>query len=181
MRDVAVEEARAGAGLVLNPLRGLRYDPDHVSSLAAVTSPPYDVLDREAVIALESADPHNVVRLILPRDEESGPEGRYEHAARTLRAWTDDGTLVPDATPALYVYEQVADGVVTQRGLMGALALRDPADRIVLPHEDVMPGPVADRLELMRAARANVEPILLMHSGADATAAVVDRIAGRRR
>src|SRR5262245_55029839 len=103
MRDVGGDEASTAEGLVLNPLRGLRYAADHVSSLAAVTSPPYDVLDGDAVIALESADPHNVVRLILPREEESGPEGRYEHAARTLRDWTDDGTLVPDATPALYV------------------------------------------------------------------------------
>jgi uncharacterized protein (DUF1015 family) len=180
MRGVIEVDTTAPEGLVLNPLRGLRYAPDRVTSLAAVTSPPYDVLDGDAVIALESADPHNVVRLILPRDEDSGPEGRYEHAARTLRSWTEDGTLVADATPALYVYEQATDGQVTQRGLMGALALRDPADRVVLPHEDVMPGPVADRLELMRAARANVEPILLMHSGADATAAIVDRIARTR-
>jgi uncharacterized protein (DUF1015 family) len=177
MRGVSTQRPSGSTGLVLKPLRGLRYAPDRVSSLAAVTSPPYDVLDNDAVLALESADPHNVVRLILPREEESGPEGRYEHAARTLRAWAHDGTLVPDATPGLYVYEQAAGGVVTQRGLMGALGLRDPADRVVLPHEDVMPGPVADRLELMRAARANVEPILLMYEGADSTAAIVDRIA----
>ena len=43
-----------------------------------------------------------------------------------------------------------------------------------------MPGPVADRLELMRAARANVEPILLMYDGGDASAQIVDR-SGRGR
>ena len=173
---MAAEGSGPSRGLVLNPLRGLRYDPGRVSSLAAVTSPPYDVLDADAVLALESLDPHNVVRLILPRAEESGPEGRYEHAARTLRSWLAEGVLVPDDSPALYVYEQAAGGAVTQRGVIGALALRDPDERIVLPHEDVMPGPVADRLELMRAARANVEPILLMCSGADATATIVERV-----
>src|SRR5262249_17819693 len=106
----------------------------------------------------------------------SGPEGRYEHAARTLRSWTADGTLVADPTPALYVYQQESGGQVLQRGLVGALELRDPADRVVLPHEDVMPGPVADRRDLTRAARAKLEPSLLMYAGGDAAAAVLDRV-----
>jgi uncharacterized protein (DUF1015 family) len=166
--------------LVLRPVRGLRYQRDAVGDLAAVTSPPYDVLDRDAVLTLESADPHNVVRLILPRDEESGPEGRYEHAAVTLRRWIDQGLLRPDPEPGLYVYEQSAGGQVLQRGLIGAVVLHDFADRVVLPHEDVMPGPVADRLELMRALGANVEPILLMYDGAGGEAAdVIERAADR--
>ena len=176
-------ESRGGRGagegqLALFPLRGLRYAPNLVSGLAEVTSPPYDVLDAEGVLALESSDPHNVVRLILPREEESGPEGRYRHAALTLDAWIDAGVLRPDAEPGLYVYEQSDSSGVLQRGLVGALGLRDPADRVVLPHEDVMPGPVADRLELMRAAQANVEPILLMYDGErGATSQVVARVA----
>ena len=164
--------------LALSALRGLRYAPDLVSGLAEVTCPPYDVLDADAVLALESSDPHNVVRLILPREEESGPEGRYRHAALTLDSWIDTGVLRPDSVPGLYVYEQSDRGEVLQRGLVGALGLRDPADHVVLPHEDVMPGPVADRLELMRAAQANVEPILLMYDGEDGTTSqVVARVA----
>lgn len=164
--------------LALSPLRGLRYAPELVSGLAEVTCPPYDVLDAEGVLAMESSDPHNVVRLILPREEESGPEGRYRHAAMTLDAWIDAGVLRPDSEPGLYVYEQSDVGGVLQRGLVGALGLRDPAERVVLPHEDVMPGPVADRLELMRAAQANVEPILLMYDGEQGAASqVVARVA----
>ena len=78
--------------------------------------------------------------------------------------------------PALYVYEQVGPGY-EQRGLLAAVALHDPADRVVLPHEDVMPGPVADRLELMRATGANLEPILLVYDGGGETAAVLDEVA----
>ena len=64
-----------------------------------------------------------------------------------------------------------------QRGIFAAVELRDPADRVVLPHEDVMPGPVADRLELMRATGANLEPILLVYEGGGATAAVIAVVA----
>ena len=159
------------AGLVLAPFRGVRYSPARVADLARVTSPPYDVIDDDELGWLEAADPHNVVRLVLPRDEPGAPHGRYRHAARTLADWLRGGVLVVDAEPALYVYEQAREGEVLLRGLLGALGLRDPAERVVLPHEDVMPGPVADRLELMRVAQANVEPILLVHDGGSGAAA----------
>jgi uncharacterized protein (DUF1015 family) len=162
--------------LELAPFRGVRYQRDRVSSLAAVTSPPYDVLEADGVVALEKADIHNVVRLILPRDDDCGPEGRYEHAARALRKWLAEGVLTVDQDAALYVYEQSTGERVLQRGLLGAVGLRDPAERVVLPHEDVMAGPVRDRLDLMRAARANVEPILLMYDGTDGpTARMIER------
>ena len=41
-----------------------------------------------------------------------------------------------------------------------------------------MPGPVADRLELMRATRANLEPILLVYEGGGETVGVIDATAG---
>ena len=55
---------------------------------------------------LLAADPHNVVRLILPRQDPGRPGGPYGEAARLMREWKDQGILVPDPQPALYVYEQ---------------------------------------------------------------------------
>ena len=43
-----------------------------------------------------------------------------------------------------------------------------------------MPGPVADRLELMRATGANLEPILLVYDGGGDTAAVIDEVVAGR-
>ncbi len=169
--------AAAGGGLILAPVRGVRFDPQRVSDLAAVTSPPYDVIEPDGVRRLETLDPHNIVRVILPRDEEGGPLGRYQQAADTLRTWLADGVLAVDDAPALYVYEQ-ATPTLLQRGLIGALGLRDPAERVILPHEDVMPGPVADRLELMRAIEANPDPILLMYDGGGAASDVVESMCG---
>jgi uncharacterized protein (DUF1015 family) len=163
-------------GLDLAPFRGLRYDPARVGDLASVTSPPYDVVEPEGVPALEEADPRNIVRLVLPRDGASGPESRYAHAGATLRAWLDEGVLRPDPDPAIYVYEQ-RTAVTTQRGLIGALALDDPARPTVLPHEDVMPRVVADRTELMASLWANPEPILLAYSGDGPASDALDRAA----
>jgi uncharacterized protein (DUF1015 family) len=162
--------------LRVHPFRGVRYDPARVSDLAAVTSPPYDVIDADSATHLEELDPHNVVRLILPRARDDGGRRSYDDAAAQLAGWLADGTLVRDEEPAIYVYEQVVAGVV-QRGIFAAVELRDPAERVVLPHEDVMPGPVADRLELMRATGANLEPILLVYEGGGDTAEVIEAVA----
>ncbi len=174
--------SQAGRGLLVTPFRGVRFDPARVPDVAAVTSPPYDVIDPDSADHLEQLDPHNVVRLILPREEADDAPGRtsrYEHAAARLAAWQADGVLRRDDAAAMYVYEQSRQGML-QRGLLAAVELRDPDERVVLPHEDVMPGPVADRLELMRATRANLEPILLVYDGGGSTVQVIDAAADGR-
>ncbi len=160
---------------MLAPFRAVRFAADRVGDLGAVTAPPYDVVDAEGATALERADPHNIVRLILPHPDAADPRGRYAGAGRTLQEWLADGVLAVEDRPALYVYEHVA-GDQVQSGLIGALALRDPQDGVVLPHEDVMSGPVEDRLELLRATSANLEPILLIHQGGRLTAQAIERV-----
>ncbi|MEU8352193.1 DUF1015 domain-containing protein [Streptomyces sp. NPDC048845] len=150
-------------GLRLSPFRGLRYAPERIGSLAAVTSPPYDVVVRpDGLRHLETADPHNIVRLILP--QAASPAARHRQAADTLHRWQAEGVLRTDPEPALYVYEQRA-GDTLQRGLIGALRLSRPEEGVVLPHEDVMPDVVADRADLMRETAANLEPLLLSYRG----------------
>ncbi|MET9498001.1 DUF1015 domain-containing protein [Streptomyces sp. NPDC006552] len=173
----------AGDGLDLHPFRGVRYVPERIGSLAAVTSPPYDVVVRpDGLLHLESADPHNIVRLILPQTGPSGsPRSRNDQAAATLHRWLAEGVLAPDAEPALYVYEQ-RSGDLLQRGLIGALRLSEAAEGVVLPHEDVMPHVVEDRAGLMRATAANLEPLLLTYRGdgsATGATAVIEATARR--
>lgn len=166
------------AGLTLAPFHAVRYQPRRVRDLAAVTSPPYDVVVRpDGQRRLEIAEPHNVVRLILPQD--------HDHAAAgaRLRHWRATGVLTADPRPGLYVYEQRTAGAgVLQRGLLGALALTPPAAGVVLPHESVLPEVVDERASLMRATHANLEPLLLAYRGdpSGPVAAAVERaVAGR--
>ncbi|MGN6793250.1 MAG: DUF1015 family protein [Streptosporangiaceae bacterium] len=158
---------QVASGLALRPFRGVRYAQDRVSGLAEVTSPPYDVIFRDKEDQLMAADPHNVVRLILPRPVPGRPGEEYDHAAESLRQWQDEQILVTDPKPALYLYEQSGatgpESGWVQRGLIGAIRLVPPEAGIVLPHEDVAAGPVAGRLALMEATQANLEPIFLLY------------------
>jgi len=185
------DAARRRRPLTFEPFRGLRYAPERVEDLAAVTAPPYDTLDRAGVAALRATDPHNIVRIILPRatkptrrpERAAAHDAGYDEARDLLARWRGDGVLVVDPEPALYVYEQV-DGrpenrgspAGVLRGLIGAVELRDPDERVVLPHEDVLPGPVQDRLALMRVTRANLEPILLVYQGGGTTTEIVEAV-----
>ncbi|MFD7551818.1 DUF1015 family protein [Streptomyces sp. NPDC059816] len=173
-------DEQTARGLDLAPFRGVRYVPDRVGSLAAVTSPPYDVVVRpDGLHHLESADPHNIVRLILP--QAVSPTARTERAADTLGRWLSDGVLAADPVPGLYVYEQ-QHGDHLQRGVIGALRLSEASEGVVLPHEDVMDPVVADRAALMRATNANLEPLLLTYRGGEdggGTATVIDRVSER--
>lgn len=167
-----------GTGLVLRPFRATRYGPAVGDALGAVTSPPYDVIDEETVGRLYDCHPYNVVRLILPRRFSHAPS--YDEVRENLQQWERDEVLMRDDLPALYVYEYAA-GERTVRGLVGTLGLRDRASATVLPHEDVMRGPVEDRAELISSTGTNLEPILLVYDGNGAASDVADAVTDEDR
>lgn len=150
------------APLVMVPFRGLRFNADVVGDLGSVISPPYDMLDADTVRELEAGNRRNIVRLILARNYERP----YRAVRERLEKWRAQGCLAPDPEPGLYLYQYTVDGI-TVRGLIGLVGLRRESEQVILPHEDVMPGPVEDRTVLMRTTRTNPEPILLVHEGSE--------------
>jgi uncharacterized protein (DUF1015 family) len=176
---------------VLAPFRGIRYARDRVSGIANVTSPPYDVINGGILDHLRAADPHNVVRLILPGEDVDASKA----AAGLLREWLSAGVLIRDRMASMYFYEQSvdADPACLQRGIIGLVRLGSPESAGILPHEGVMPGLVAGRRELMAATEANLEPIFLIYDGdqpreygaepgeaAESATGVVDRVTAER-
>lgn len=146
--------------------RALRYDTRRVD-LAKVLAPPYDVVSADDRGRLYDRDPHNAVRLELTREvsEEAGTD--YGQVRRTLLEWQREGVLVRDAAPALYPLRQpfvAPDGQRGEReGFFALLHLEDYEARIVRPHERTLAGPKADRLKVLRAARANLSPVFLLY------------------
>ncbi len=145
------------------PFCGIRY-PVRGPALSALLSPPYDVIGPEEQVALAARNPHNAVHLILdpPRSGDGPADNRYLRAAHRFASWLEEGTLRRDPRPALYPLEQafVADGRQhVRRGLVAAVRLHDFRDGVVLPHEGTLAAPKADRLELLKTARANLSPV----------------------
>jgi uncharacterized protein (DUF1015 family) len=138
--------------------RGLRYDP-HLVPLSQLIAPPYDVVEPAERLRLAARSAFNAVHLELPEPDLRAGMDRYQVAARLLSAWRRDGVLLPEETPAYYLYAMDADGHSTL-GVIGALGLPEADEEgEVLPHEETLPKPRSDRLDLLRATAANLSPI----------------------
>ena len=166
----------------ISPFRGWRYAPA-AGDLADLISPPYDVISPAQADRLAARDPHNSVRLELPRPLPGEPaDGRYARAAATLGAWQAAGLLVRDDRPAVYAYEQRwsprGGQAQAQRGFVARLGLEPfRAGGPVRPHERTLGGPRADRLALLRATGANLSPIIgLYRTAGSATATALDAL-----
>jgi uncharacterized protein (DUF1015 family) len=181
----SAEVPSPATGLEIRPFRALTYrqrDPGH---LARVSSPAYDLVTAAGREELAAADPHNIVRLILPRVERVpgagepaiAAPGSADLAVRTLHRWEGEGVLVRDDGPALWLYEMLpADRAQPTRGWLGAVALPPPGSRAVLPHEDTYAPAVEGRRQLLAATRTDLEPIVLAHDPEPALPALSARV-----
>ncbi len=149
----------------VRPFPAIRYPPGE--DLAAVVTPPYDVISPAAQARYYERSPHNIIRLELGRVEPDDDElnNVYTRAAATFAEWRLHGVLRQDA-PALYVYEQrfAVEGKDYQRTSLLARVRLEPWEAgVILPHERTMSKPKEDRLRLMRATAANLSPLMALY------------------
>lgn len=149
----------------VRPLPGIRYTDE--AHLAALVTPPYDVISPEAQVRYYERDPHNIIRLELGRDEpgDDDLDNRYTRAAATFAEWRRSGVLRQD-DPSLYLYEQrfTSGGQSYARTSLLARVRLEPWDaRVILPHENTLSKPKDDRLKLTRACAATLSPIMSLY------------------
>ena len=153
----------------IKPFHGIRYNPDHVSSMADVVSPPYDVISENEQADLHDRSPHNVIRLELGRRQTTDDDNDNPHtrADRYLREWLQDGTLLREDVPAVYLTAtefEWAGKSYTRWGLLASVRLEPFHQGGIRPHEHTYSKIKSERLALMRACRTNVSPIFSFFS-----------------
>ena len=149
---------------IISPFCGIRYNADRVPDLSQVIAPPYDVIAPAECEALYAQHPQNVVKLILGKEGLPSHERTnfYQTAASLYCQWLHEGILKADARPALYVVDQTFEAMgkrYTRRGFMARVLLEEFGRGSIHPHEQTITAPKADRLRLLRAARANFSSI----------------------
>ena len=160
------------------PFSGLVFDPAVAGPLEVVTAPPYDVIGETERQAFLASSPYSVVHLDL---SEGDGRDRYDRAAQLLHRWRAEGALVPLPEPSYLGYEmrfrfQARDRTI--RGILCALELEEWGGS-VLPHERTMPGPVEDRLRLLRATRVDLSAVYGTVAGpVPALASALERVSG---
>jgi uncharacterized protein (DUF1015 family) len=151
--------------------RGLRYQPT-LAPIVQVIAPPYDVITPTERVHLASRHQANSVLVELPEADLTSGRDRYAVATDLFVHWQAEGILAVDPQPSLYPYRMTDTAGRSTTGVIGALGLAEPgAESDILPHEQTLPKPKSDRLDLLRATRANLSPIwgLSMADGVTAT------------
>ena len=158
------------------PFRAWRYNPS-VVRLDEVVTQPYDKISPAMQQAYYQRSPYNLVRIILglPElfDAERG-ESVYTRAAADFQAWRAQGVLAQEKAPCVFAYAQRfqvpglqasgSDGVKERRGFIALGKLHDYADQIVFRHEQTLPAPKSDRLNLLKATHAHFGQIFMLYS-----------------
>lgn len=165
----------------LIPFRGLVYREDLKQSMDQLTTPPYDIISKEAQDAFYKKDPNNVIRLELPipPTPETPDRNRYTEARKEFDRMTSEGVLTVDPTPAIYPYSMTFSDPFTKkermiRGLIARIRLEEWDKKVVYPHEKTLAGPKEDRMALFKATQASFSQIFCLY--ADPKGEVVKRL-----
>jgi uncharacterized protein (DUF1015 family) len=152
----------------IQAFKGLVPHSEHVEEVAAV---PYDVVDTAEARALASAKPNNLLH--VDRAEIGLPEGTdpysdavYTKAVEHFQRLQDEGILVREQDPAIYLYRQVMDGHA-QTGLVAACHIDDYGNDIIRKHERTRKVKEDDRTRLVSELGANTGPIFLTYRDRD--------------
>jgi len=195
----------------IQAFRGIRYNLGRVGSLGDVVTPPYDVISPELQDHFYEKHPNSFIRIDLNRIDPAGDtseNNRYSRAAKFYKQWRDEGVLVGEADPAIYVYhqeftvgqvsnlpnagqvknppheKQVANlphERIIRRGFLCRQRLSRFGEGLVFPHEETLPAAKADRLMLTVATKANLSPIFGLYPDPDCEAQRLldDAVAGK--
>jgi uncharacterized protein (DUF1015 family) len=151
------------------PFRAWRYDPRRVRPADVVTQP-YDKISPAMQQRYLAASPFNFIRVEKgePRPSDTPSENVYTRATATMEDWIRAGVLAQDAEPSLYPYFQIytVPGTrhrKTRKGFIALGRLEDYSAGVVFRHEHTLPGPKADRLELLRKTRTQTGLLFLLY------------------
>jgi len=157
------------------PFKGLRYNEAKVGELSKVMTPPYDIISPAEQEEYYRMSDYNIIRLELGKEEPEDNEhnNKYTRAAMYLSDWIEQQVIIREPEPSLYVYQQLfklSDGTeYTRTGFIGLVRLEEFSKGVILPHENTLSKPKADRLQLMRACSANFSQIFGLYDDPEKT------------
>lgn len=141
--------------------KGVRYS-EKAGDISELCCPPYDIISEEQRRNYLSRNPHNIIRLELPKEGDNP----YKTASSVLGEWLKKEILVKDKEPSLYVYEEefTVKGVKKSvKGVIARVKLEEFSKGIILPHEFTLSNAKEDRLNLMKATNFNFSQIYALY------------------
>jgi len=132
-----------------------------------VASFPYDVLNSEEARALVQNNPYSFLHVVkpevdLPAGTDLYSQAVYEKARENITRFMEEGILVLEDVPRLYIYRQIMDGR-EQYGMVGCVSVDDYNKDIIKKHEHTRPKKEEDRTKHVDITNVNAGPIFLTY------------------
>ncbi len=161
----------------IKPFKAYRPKPEVAGKLASV---PYDVINTAEARKLAEGNPVSFLHVCRPEIE--FPEGVDEHAdkvyakgAANLQQFVQQGTLIQEATPCLYVYQQKM-GDHVQAGLVCLCSVKEYENDLIKKHEYTRKDKEDDRTRHVTEQAANAEPVFLTYRAVPYIDGIVDKV-----
>jgi uncharacterized protein (DUF1015 family) len=148
----------------LHPFRAIRPRPDLAAEVASV---PYDVVSRDEAVELARGKPHSFLHvgrsdIDLPANTDPHDPLIYSQARAALDRFLQDGVLIRDQSPGLYLYRLIMNGRA-QVGIVGCVHIDDYESDVIRKHEKTRPDKEDDRTRHVLTLRAHAEPVFLTY------------------
>lgn len=147
----------------ITPFKGLRPRKELAEQVATL---PYDVCSVDEARRFKDASYnfYHVTRseIDLPTGVDVHSSLVYERAAENLDSFIKGGVLVQDEDPCYYIYQLIRNGR-SQTGLVCGSSIEDYENGIIKKHEYTRPEKELDRINHMKATRAQTGVVFLAY------------------
>lgn len=147
--------------------RGFKAYRPSKENQALIPALPYDVMSsdeaREMVKGNALSFLHiDKAEIDLPLGTDLYDKAVYEKAKENLLALEENGDLIQDSQPCLYIYKQVMNGR-GQVGIVGCASIDDYINNVIKKHEHTLAKKEQDRINHVNTCDANTGPIFLTY------------------
>ncbi len=161
---------------VVRPFRALRPRKDLVERVASL---PFDVMDRNEAKQMAKGNPYSFLHIIrseidFPSSTDPFDRKVYKKAQTNLNIFEDDGILVQDPMPMIYIYRQIMDGNV-QTGFVACTSVDEYVNNIIKKHELTILSREKDRFDHFDQCDANTAPIFLTYRDKERLNEILDQ------
>lgn len=163
----------------LRPFRAWRAAPDKAH---LVGSRSYVSYTTEQLAEKLAGNPYTFLHVLHPETGNPPPPDRHQRFLRVrqaFKAFCDEGVLVRDAEPCIYVYEQTARGNRT-RGIITGVSVEAYRDGRIKVHEQTLTAREQLFVDYLQHTGINAEPVLLATPDGVAWDSLLDPIAAQR-
>ena len=153
---------------IVRPFKALRPRKDLVERVASL---PYDVMSRKEAKEMAQGNPYSFLHVVrseidFPSSIDAYDLKVYKKAQKNLKMFEDDGILVQDEQPQIYIYRQIMNGN-PQTGFVACTSVDDYVNNVIKKHELTLLEKERDRLNHFDRCDANTAPIFLSYRDQD--------------